>query len=871
MHLDQKNTHPTQHAHSVRQGGRQPMLWAALAFAAGLWADSYMWRPPLLWLVAGVVFTASAAYFLRRRVRFAIALGWFTLFVFGALSIQVRGPCNNFDPLPLSNDDVLVTAHVTREGELRLDGPSEVSQRIDVETEQIAAASGASNLRCGVRLSVYDKVAANGSQPSGTHLFLYGERLKFRAKLSPPRNYRNPGAFDYAGYLAQNGIQALASTKASEIGLLPGLTGTRVERWRTRLHRNVIERVHTLWPQPEAALMDAVVIGEEAFLARPSRVNFQRSGTYHVLVVSGMNVTILAFVTYWGLKRLRMGDIAASATTVALIVSYAVLTALGPPVWRATLMLTIYLGARLLYREKSMLNAIGAAALGVMIADPQALYGASFQLTFLCVWLVAAVGVPLLERTTQPYLGGIRAISSTSYDAFLPPKVAQFRLDLRMIAGRLARFAGTRLSLSALAMAFRALLGGCELIIISAVMQLGLALPMAYYFHRVTVVGLPANLFIIPLIELLMPSAISALVLSYVWRPLAKIPAIIARFALDGITGTVHYLGGLRIADARVAMPPLPVILLSCAAIALAMILARRSRYSAIAGLAAMTASALWIPIVAPRPLIRSGVLEVTAIDVGQGDSILVVSPQGRTLLIDAGGLPHWVHSELDIGEDVVSPYLWARDFSHLDVVALTHAHADHMGGMAAVLANFHPRELWLGVDAHTPELQTLLEEAKQLGIPTVFHTEGDQLEMGGASIRILAPPSGPQTLPSMKKESRRNDESLVMKISYQNTSALLEGDAERATEMEVTQEDPQADLLKVGHHGSNTSTMPELLAAVHPRFAVISVGVRNVYGHPRREVLQRLGNAKIATYRTDMDGASTFYLDGKQVTPKNY
>ena len=260
-----------------------------------------------------------------------------------------------------------------------------------------------------------------------------------------------PGAFDYRGYLAENGIVALASTKAASVEVLPGFAGSRAEFWRARVHRSIIDKVHALWPPRQAALMDAMVIGEDAFINHATRADFQRSGTYHVLVVSGMNVSILALVTFWFLRRLRVSDLLAGAITVALMVSYAWLTALGAPVWRATLMLALYLGARLLYRGKSMLNAIGAAALALLIVNPQVLFGASFQLTFLCVWLVAAVGIPILERTTQPFIRGSRNIDSMSYDFVLPATVVQFRLDLRMIAGRLRRFAGRRIPLPALA------------------------------------------------------------------------------------------------------------------------------------------------------------------------------------------------------------------------------------------------------------------------------------------------------------------------------------------------------------------------------------------------------------------------------------
>ena len=316
-----------------------------------------------------------------------------------------------------------------------------------------------------------------------------------------------------------------------------------------------------------------MVIGEDAFINHPTRMDFQRSGTYHVLVVSGMNVSILALVTFWFLRRLRMSDLIAGTITVSLMVAYAFLTALGAPVWRATLMLGLYLGARLLYREKSMLNAIGAAALGLLIVNPRVLFGASFQLTFLCVWLVAAVGIPVLERTTLPFARGTRHADSTSYDYVLPPSVVQFRLDMRMIAGRLQRVLGLRFPLPTLAACSRLLLGACELLIISVIMQIGLALPMAYYFHRATVVGLPANMLVVPLMEILMPAAISAMVLGYASAALAKIPVLIAGAALEAIAGTVRWLGGLRVADLRVPTPGIAVIILSALSIMLAMAL----------------------------------------------------------------------------------------------------------------------------------------------------------------------------------------------------------------------------------------------------------------------------------------------------------
>ena len=584
------------------------LLWAALAFAGGIVVGVHAWRPPLWWVIAWIVFALSSAYLLRRRGRSAFLVGLGAIFFLGALMVQLRGPDNaaNSDWARFTDGtEVVLTAHVTKEGTLQEDGPGSVRQRIEVETEQITQGDENFAVNGGLRINIYQQPSKNVSgeaNAASVRSFTYGERLRFPSKISLPRNYRNPGAFDYQGYLAENGIVGLGSTKFESVEVLPGFAGSRPELWRSQIHRSIIDKVHALWPPHQAALMDAMVIGEDAFINRPIRADFQRSGTYHVLVVSGMNVSILALVTFWFLRRLRVSELVAGVIAVSLMVAYALLTTLGAPVWRATLMLALYLGARLLYREKSMLNAIGAAALALMIVNPQILFGASFQMTFLCVWLVAAVGIPVLERTTQPYMRGSRHIDSQSYDFVLPAKVVQFRLDVRMIAGRLQRFAGRRFPLPALAVASRTLMGAGELLLISIVMQIGLALPMAYYFHRATVVGLPANMLVVPLMELLMPAAVAAMALGYISHALARIPVLVAGFALEGIAGTVRWLGGLRVADLRVPTPGSTVILLSATSIVLAMALIRRRPWMAAGGLAALAASALWISAVPPRP-----------------------------------------------------------------------------------------------------------------------------------------------------------------------------------------------------------------------------------------------------------------------------
>jgi competence protein ComEC len=251
---------------------------------------------------------------------------------------------------------------------------------------------------------------------------------------------------------------------------------------------------------------------------------------------------------------------------------------------------------------------------------------------------------------------------------------------------------------------------------------------------------------------------------------------------------------------------------------------------------------------------------------VGQGDSLLVAFPEGKLMVVDGGGIPAFgrrTKSQMEIGEDVVSPYLWDRSIRSVDVLALTHAHEDHIGGMAALMENFHVKELWTGAMSDNPLWDHLRDQARRSGVRIVTMQSGSQFAYGNARIQVLAPATD-----YVAPDAPRNNDSLVMRISYGRHSFLLTGDMEMQVEEQLASAGgvSHVDVLKVAHHGSKTSSSSGFLDLVRPEFAIISDGFGNSYGHPHPDVLARLGEHGAMVFRTDLDGLVSIRSDGRRL-----
>ena len=880
-----------------------PLFHAAWLFAVGIAVAHWLWMRPSLVLIAlalVAILCGVAALRAPRIVWLPLAILWCMLGTWCALMEPHPAPATTLaslsDGLLRTVEGTVVDASTVRaetEQSLNDDTPvvepsaPELMQRVDLRVSSLETVTDSedaqSRVTGGVRLTVrWPEGTATQAEAAA---FQCGERVRAIVRLLPPETYHDPGAWSREDFLVGQGITSTAGVDLDRIERLgqTGSAGTFLACRLSGMQHTTTSRLLALpaamrWlPAPlrltknDAIMLSAMVAGDRTYLTHSLRVGFERTGSFHMLVVSGFHLAILAGCIFWVTRRMRLPRVPATFLTIFISFAYALFTGFATPVQRSLWMVTLYLLGRLVYRERSPMNVIGSASLCLLAASPRSLFDSSLQMTLLAVIAIAGVAAPLLRGTVHPYLNATRDLRLTAIDAKLGPRLAQFRSLLRMIATQLQEIGHCRLAWDIFPWTVRFLLRLIELLAVSLVVELAMTLPMAIYFHRITLFALPVNLFILPLLTVLMPAALLTLVLLFIWPSLAVVPAMVVALVLHLGVGLVHVFGSLAYGDLRVSDRLLWQSATFCVLLAMAIVLAhwsvaserhwqRRLAWVALA-LAAVAA-------VEPRPIEHArNALLVEAIDVGQGDSLLLITPDGKTLLVDGGGFgggPRQAAQDFDIGEEVVSPALWARGIRHLDAVALSHAHSDHMGGLPAVLRNFHPDELWVGNNPCVEAYKELLDEAGVLHVRVKTLQAGESFTLGDSRVSVLAPL--PNYQPGLEPA---NNDSLVLHVAYGATSVILEGDAEAPVEQAMLGEAGlKSTLLKVGHHGSSTSTGPAFLAQVAPQWAVISCGLRNRYGHPRQEVLEELQAAGVHTFRTDTGGAECFLLDGKTAKP---
>ncbi|WP_031498437.1 ComEC/Rec2 family competence protein [Bryobacter aggregatus] len=706
-----------------------------------------------------------------------------------------------------------------------------------------------------LRVSYYLK--ANETPPD----WQYGQRFKLPLRLRKIHNSGNPGNFDAERYFAHRNIYWSANVaRGYEIESEGRSCGNAFQESIYKTRSWLLARIEKIAGGDRYldAMLAALLLGDNAKLEDAWIDHYRKTGTYHAIVISGTHITVLAAALFWALRLLKLRNMQAHAACAILAVLYALLCDLSAPVVRAAGGYLLYLGARHFYRRGRVLNLLAAVAILYLLLDPGQLFEASFQLSFLAVLTLATLAAPLIENTTALWKQALYHLEERNFDR-AEPRIAERRLEIRLAVhtlSRLLHLPQRRLEplVSTLGTLF---FSGIDLVITSAVVLIGLCLPTVLFFHRLSFSSLTANLPVVLLLTAAVPLGFLAILTGPILTPLLRWLLYTSRDVVDWHISWDH--------SARIPDPPFWILLALPITLFFTTWAARRfPKWVAVPVFASLSLFGYIVAHPYARtPDLRAGLLEITAIDVGQGDSIFLATPDGTTALLDAGGSRL---AKFDPGESTVSPYLWSRRIAQIDTLIASHGDADHMGGLLSTLENFAPKQLWVSTSVSGALWQKLKARAEAKQVQIIYLGTGDQVQLGNLDVKVLWPPRDTPM-------DSANATSLVLQLAHGKKHFLLTGDIDQRVEANIL-ENPQLrrlDYLKVAHHGSKSSSSEAFLAHTQPAIAVVSAGYENLFHHPHPKVVERLTQAHSLLLRTDRLGQITVWSDGQKLMTDSY
>ncbi|HEY8165278.1 MAG TPA: DNA internalization-related competence protein ComEC/Rec2 [Gemmatimonadaceae bacterium] len=563
-------------------------------------------------------------------------------------------------------------------------------------------------------------------------------------------------------------------------------------------------RIETLFGR-DAPMAKALLIADQHSIPPEMRDRYARAGIIHMLSISGLHVAIIAAAISLACQVARVPKRMGAVVTILVTGLYVAIIGAPAPALRSAVMLAAGAVSRIVQRPTSPWASLALGAFAPL-AVPRTILDLGYQLS----------------------VAGIAGL------------IASGALARRFLNSRLT---GSRLAVS-------------RDLLTSIVAGLVTAPLVAWYFGRVSLVGPVANLIAGPVIALLQPMLFLAMALA----PLHSAAVFVASAChpllalFDGIAMTAANVPGAALSF----VPSLAAALLAGASVVL-LIVAAVSRYPArpLIGSAGLLVAVVWLPVI-PAP--HSGLVEMHVLDVGQGDAILVRTDRGRWILFDAGRI--WRSG--DAGRSTIIPYVMRRG-GKLVTFVLSHPHADHLGGAATVFRALHPPVFYDAAFAQgSLAYRNVLQTAVQSRVEWRRVHPGDEIQVDDVNVHFLAPDSA-----WTASLADPNEASTIALVQYRSVRFLLVGDAEQAEEqwlLEHARRDLRADVIKVAHHGSSTSSGDEFLAAVNPQAAIISVGVDNDYGHPSADVLSALGRVGAQVFRTDRQGTILVSTDGRTI-----
>jgi competence protein ComEC len=918
-------------SHSTLTPNRQPFLYLTTGLVTGIVADR--WIEPVWFITTGFVVALSAltfCFFVTKRDVCATSALLLAFVATGALlSLKERTATDTIPRLKTIYESKIISPDEPVELTGTLAFPPEPAPGavyLDLTTERLQVRGEPMLARGAVRLmlSTLDPEANNEFKNLALD---YGSRFRVLVRLERAKEYGNPGSPDFNDFLERRGFDLKGVIKSP---LLIERLGTgytnRLLLFLYHLRMRMLSALDSSFTPAVAGTLKAMLTGNRYFLDTYTIGRLQQASTFHTLVIAGLHIGILAWALLGGRSGVKRRHVWRVVVCVMILWSYAVMVGMAPPVTRATAMITIGLIGPLLFRRSTSINAVSLAAFVMLALKPALVTDPGFQLSFVAVAGIVTLAIPLTEKLRR--IGDWRPTSATPH----PPACSR---AIRYLAETLfwdernfnneMRHSPVRYRLEKSSAArllgrwrIQPLVRDSVLIMLtSTAIQLSTLPLMAFYFNRVAPVGVLLNVIAGLLTGVLMLSALATIALSGVsaWlvthigvlvnaahyllvraiEPFIDIPFATFRVA--------HYNGRLTVVYALYFLPigliavlidrwqPIEFVLPGNRIATLDSAKPNQSNppgvgswmralptFSAVAFIACLV-SVIDVPT-------DSAVSKLTVhfLDVGQGDSAFIIFPRGRTMLVDGGGelqlSPNRsVNDDIDgaqfsegafsIGEAVVSRFIWSLGRTRVDYLCATHADADHIGGLSAVARNFRVGELIIGhAPDNDPEFDFLARTVRRNRIPVSMVQAGERFDIDGVTVEVMWPPPASGT-----PVTSGNNDSVVLRLAYGPVSVLLTGDIEQAAEesLVASHADLRADILKVPHHGSKTSSSEAFINAVNPKYAVISVGERSRFGHPHASVVNRYVASGVRILQTGVSGTVTVEIDRDTYRVKTY
>lgn len=725
------------------------------------------------------------------------------------------------------------SAALVIEGVLRTDASlmssGAVSLSLSVEGASAPGAGSRRAVNGGVVLTVGGVLAADYVRS-----WRAGRRIRAPAELRRPARYLNPGVPEQERALARRGTRLVGTVKSAALVELQaeGSGAAEAAAWARDYARRAIDRAIGRWSARSAAIVRAIVIGDRTALDADVQRRLQEAGTYHVIAISGGNVAVLAGVTLWLFRVAGLLGRGAMLAAAAGLAAYGFVVVGGASVTRATLMALVYFVGRAWDLRGPPMHALVAVCGAMVLVDPLSIADVATLLTFGAtagiVWVAGSVAFDRLPRAARAPAALFTA--SLAAEAALLPVAASV-------------------------------------------------------FERVTVAGLVLNFGAIPLMAIVQVAGSLAVPLEALWPELGIASGYVGHLAAEGLVRTADLVAWAPWVTWRVASPPWWVVVAYYASAVGAWSLRRlpvraapltRQVPSAHARrpvcfvfVTLCAAAAMWM-LGGPARAVGShgdGRLQVTFLDVGQGDAALVRFPNGYSMLVDAGGLGGAV--SFDVGDRVVGPALRHSGVGRLASIVLTHGDADHVGGAPTLVREFRPWDVWEGVPVPRLEaVQRVRREAAAAAARWTTVQTGDTVAIDDVRLVVRHP-----GVPDWERQDVRNDDSIVLELLWRDVSFVFTGDIGREVEREIAGRFAPSPLrvVKVPHHGSPSSSSGSFVQALAPRVAVVSVGRGNRFGHPSKAVQERYAEAGALVFRTDRDGAVTVDTDGYVLDVRGY